>query len=427
VISEGNALLDEAKATFGLLHASVIHRTGTLVIGESAVLIQVAAPHRREAFAGCEWIIDQLKVRVPIWKRETYADGDSGWVGADAKADNSRFDDLFFERQMRLGEVGPEGQQKLKNTRVLLVGVGGLGSGCLPALVGAGIGSIGFVDGDIVELSNLHRQTIYVSTDVGRSKTERAAAFAIRLRPNVHTEVFPEPITEANVDKLVGAYGWIIDGTDSLEVKFLLNAACKKAGKPLVTASIHRFEGHIMTITPGGPCLNCLFPEPPATDSVGTCAEEGVMGVLPGIFGMLQANEVLKGILGYGDVLSHHLMTFDLRTGKTQMIERSHRDDCAGCRGEFSGMILSLDEARTKLGKFRLIDIRENPEHCLPVDHEKISAFDLIADPGDGPIVVSCNRGSSSLRTVQQLRKMGFSNVYSLRGGAEMLQKDIRD
>ncbi len=296
-ISEGNSLIAEAIEKFGLVGVTVIHRTGLLALGETAVLIQVAAAHRREAFAGCEWIIDQLKFRVPIWKKETYATGESEWVGISDGRSRPTQDAGFFERQMRLPEVGPEGQAKLQNARVLLVGVGGLGSASLPYLVGAGIGTLGLVDGDSIEPSNLHRQVIYKFDESERLKVDRAATFAKQLRPGVKVETFPYRVDQSNVDSLVAAFDWIVDGTDSLGLKFLLNAACRRQGKPLVTASVHRVEGHLLTILPDGPCLNCLFPEVPPEKCVGSCADDGILGVVPGLFGILQATEVLKGIL----------------------------------------------------------------------------------------------------------------------------------
>lgn len=426
-IVEGEALLTEARERFGLVDAAVIHRVGSLVVGDIAVSIQVSAPHRREAFAGCEWIIDQLKIRVPIWKRETYTDGDSGWVGSDAAPANEEFTDAFLARQIALEEVGPDGQAKLLAARVLLVGAGGLGAASLPYLVGAGIGTIGLVDADTVDVSNLHRQVIYQAQDAGRSKVERASVFAKRLRPGVQIETYPVLVDERNVDTLVAAYDWIVDGTDSLNLKFLLNAACRRQGKPLVTASVHRFEGQILTITSGSPCLNCLFPEPPPEACVGTCAETGILGVVPGCLGILQANEVLKGILGFGELLENRLLLVDLRTGETTSLMRTARPGCPGCAGHTAMSpdtleLTSLAEAGRTLGEYTLVDIREDgmnpplhlPHLCRPGGALEEGDFAL-------PVVLLCSRGVRSYRLVTELRGQGRVHVYSLTGGLEGL------
>lgn len=415
-VSEGDALLAEATQRFGLNVARVTHRTGLLEIGDVAVWIQVGAAHRREAFAGCEWIIDQLKLRVPIWKRETYADGDSGWVGADASPAPVGLGRDFFRRQVTLPELGEEGQAKLLAASVLIVGVGGLGSACLPSLVGSGIGRVGVVDPDRVEVSNLHRQTLYRHEDVGLSKVERAASFATRLRPGIAVEAHPVRIDEENVDTLVSSFDWVIDGTDSLTTKFLLNAACRRHGKPMVTASLHRFEGHLMTILPDGPCLNCLFPEAPLDGCVGTCAESGVLGVVPAYFGVLQAAEVIKGVTGIGEVHGHRMLTADLRTGTTSLLSRQVREGCPGCRGELATNDLNVTLAQAE--GFVLVDIRDADAPPLPIEHVRMSETDLLSHPPEGTVLVCCYRGYRSQQIAQSLRELGV-RAHSLIGGAE--------
>ncbi len=425
---EGDKLVAEAISRFGLLDAAVNHRIGVLEIGETAVTIQTAAPHRREAFAACEWIIDQLKFRVPIWKRETFAEGDFVWVAAGEASPTSNLAELYFDRQRRLSEVGEQGQQKLLDARVLLVGLGGLGAGSLPYLTGAGIGTIGLVDDDLVDLSNLHRQVIYQAQDVGRSKAERAASFAKKLRPTVTLEAHPVKLDESNVDTLVAAYDWIVDGTDSLRVKALLNAACRRHSKPLISASVHRFEGQLMTVLPDGPCLNCLFPDLPSDDCVGTCAETGVLGVVPGLLGVMQANEVLKGVLNYGELLSHRLLLMDLRTGETTLIRRDLRHGCAGCEGriecKFNGFEFnSLVAARTALGEVQVVDIRELDElPKLNIPHRRVPASDFKAEAVNSPVLLVCATGKRSFKLASELQARGVEGVYSLKGGLDGLR-----
>lgn len=421
-IAQGERLLEEARERFELLGADVVHRVGALSIGETAVVVQVAAAHRREAFEACEWIMDQLKWRVPIWKREAYAEGPSEWVHAGSPAPSSDDRDQFT-RQIRLPQVGEAGQARLQASRVLIVGVGGLGSGALPPLVGAGIGTLGLVDPDLVERSNLHRQTLYGQSDVGRQKVERAAAWAKRLRAGIQVHAIPEALSEVNAETLVGSYDWVVDGTDSLETKFLLNAVCRRLGKPLVTASVHQFEGQVMTVFPDGPCLQCLFPESPPAHCVGTCAQSGVLGVAPLLLGAMQANEVLKGVLGL-PVLREHLVLVDLLSMETLSVRRTARANCPGCAGVFrtgetTWELTRLDESEG----WHVVDIREPDETPdLPVPHERVPMAECYARTWDRPTVFVCASGQRSYRLVADLRARGVANAFSLAGGRGALR-----
>lgn len=423
-VSEGNRLVAEAVERFRLDTAHVCHRLGRLEIGDTAVVIQTSAAHRREAFGGCEWILDQLKHRVPIWKRETYADGDSGWVGADAPGGLPDLESQLTQRQRRLAEIGDQGQARLKETSVLLVGSGGLAAGCLPYLAAAGIGTIGLIDDDVVDLSNLHRQVLFAVEDVGRLKVERAAQFVNRLAPTATVHRHAERLSESNVDRFVASYDWIVDGTDNLPTKFMLNEACHRHGKPLVTASVHGFEGQLLTVVPGGPCLRCLFPTAPASRCVGTCAENGILGVVPGTLGILQANEVLKGVLGFGELHSHRTLLVDLRS-ETLSIGRDVNPKCPVC-GDGEDVsdpceIGSVDEARSRFGEFTWVDIRELDELPeLKVDHVRLP-FSSLTELPPGNLVVVCETGTRSLRIAARSLAAGRPNVVSLRGGVASL------
>ncbi|HMS53819.1 MAG TPA: ThiF family adenylyltransferase [Fimbriimonadaceae bacterium] len=413
-IAEGTRLLEEAKEKFGLLDSRVIHRVGTLEIGEVAVWIGVAAAHRREAFAACEWIIDQLKHRVPIWKHEIFSEGAGVWVGAESVP--LEFG-LLTQRQELLDEIGPEGQAKLRNARVLLVGVGGLGSASLPYLVGAGVGTLGLVDPDQVELTNLHRQVIYSANETGRLKVDRAAAAASRLNPSVRVETHALEVDGSNVDRLVSGYDVVIDGTDSLEVKFLLNAACRRHQKPLITASIHRFEGHLMTVLPDGPCLRCLFPTQPHDGCVGTCAQVGVLGVVPGLFGVLQALEAIKVITDFSDVLTEDMLLFDLKSLQSLKVKRSLRDGCEGCAGIHHPLNLQVSDP---VGV--VIDIRELDETPqLLISHIRLPLSRFAWQGWTEPVTFICASGQRSGNLAANLREQGHSQVYSLKGGVERL------
>lgn len=417
-LSQGEALVQEAMERFGLLEARVIHRVGKLAIGDTAVVVQTASAHRREAFEACEWIMDQLKWRVPIWKRETYTSGVAEWV-IPGEAAASHVDDAMFARQMRLPEVGAVGQVALSSARVLLVGVGGLAAGSLPSLVGSGIGTLGLVDADLVELANLHRQTLFAASDVGRMKVERAAVFARRLQPHLTVQTFPVRLSEANAEQLVSGYDWIVDGTDSLSTKLLLDRVCQSLGRPLVTASVHQFEGQLLTIRPGGPCLSDLFPEPPPDHCVGTCAQSGVLGVVPSLMGVLQANEVIKGILGL-PILDDKLLLFDFRNLEATTIRRtSSGERSSGCS------VWDVDAATINLENFDLVDIREpdeTPEITLP--HQRMPLAECYAAEWERPTLFVCASGRRSYRLVADLRARGVRDVFSLQAGIKCLEYD---
>lgn len=415
---QGEALVSEAIERFSLLDARVIHRVGKLAIGDTAVVVQTSSAHRRESFEACEWIMDQLKWRVPIWKRETYASGISEWVVPGQAASLPR-DDTMFARQMRLPEVGSEGQAALSNAKVLLVGIGGLAAGSLPSLVGSGIGTLGLVDADTVETSNLHRQTLFAASDVGRMKVERAAVFARRLQPSISVQTFPFRLTESNADQLISSYDWIVDGTDSLKTKFLLDGVCQRLGCRLVTASVHQFEGQLMTIRPGGPCLSDLYLESPPDHCVGTCAQSGVLGVVPSLMGVLQANEVIKGVLGL-PVLDNDLLLFDFQTLESTIIRRSLRPVRSSEANPWD-----LDRIPTNVEDYDLVDIREldeSPQLMLP--HKRLPMDACYEATWHRPSIFVCASGQRSYRLVANLRAQGCDRVYSLQGGIGRLHHD---
>jgi len=325
----------------------------------------------------------------------------------------------MFARQMRLPEVGAEGQTALAGARVLLVGVGGLAAGSLPSLVGSGIGTLGLVDPDLVELSNIHRQTLFAASDIGRMKVERAAVFARRLRPQLSVQLFPVRLAEGNAEQLISGYDWIVDGTDSLSTKLLLDCVCQRLGRPLVTASVHQFEGQLMTVRPGGPCLADLFPEPPPDHCVGTCAQSGVLGVVPSLMGVLQANEVIKGILGL-PVLDDKLLLFDFRTLEATTIRRTSSGERSS-----GGIIWDVDAASINLENFDLVDIRvpgETPELTRP--HHRVLMAECYEVEWQRPTLFVCASGRRSYRLVADLRARGVRDVFSLQGGVEYFERD---
>jgi molybdopterin/thiamine biosynthesis adenylyltransferase/rhodanese-related sulfurtransferase len=238
-----------------------------------------------------------------------------------------------YRRQMNLPEIGEEGQAKLLAAKVLLLGAGGLGSPAALYLAAAGIGTLGVVDSDVVDLSNLHRQVLHSSDRAGWPKTESAAATIRAINPDVKVVGFQERLTRANVLRVIDGFDLVLDGGDNFPTRYLLNDACVMTGKPNVHGSIFRFEGQVTTFVPGrGPCYRCLYPEPPPAELSPSCAEAGVLGVLPGLVGMLQATEALKWVLGIGEPLIGRLLTLDALGSRIHELKLQRDPACPVCR-----------------------------------------------------------------------------------------------
>ena len=251
-----------------------------------------------------------------------------------------------YSRHLRLPEVGEAGQRRLQSARVAMVGAGGLGSPAAFYLAAAGVGSLVLADDDVVDRSNLQRQILHTDARIGVAKVESARVALCALNPTVQVDAFPERITAANVERLIADADVVIDGADNFPVRYLLNDACVKLGKPLVYGAVHRFEGQVSVFDAGrhrghAPCYRCLFPEPPPPEAAPNCAEAGVLGVLPGVIGLLQATEAIKLILGIGAPLSGRLLHFDalgMRFRETRLPADPECPVCAKGR-EFPGYI----------------------------------------------------------------------------------------
>ena len=349
-----------------------------------------------------------------------------------------------YSRHLLLPEVGEEGQRRLKSARVLCVGAGGLGSPAALYLAAAGIGTLGLVDFDVVDFSNLQRQIIHGTADVGRSKLESAQSRIEALNPEVRVETFDAHFSVANAKTLVEAFDVIVDGTDNFPARYLVNDACVMYGRPNAWGSIFRFEGQASVFaTPGGPCYRCLHPEPPPAGLVPSCAEAGVLGVLPGIIGTIQATEALKLILGIGDPLIGRFLVYDALKMRFRELKLPRDPDCPVCGTRPSittlresaascevrgggGPECSVRElkARIDAGAAPLIlDVREPSEaaicslpgaRLIPLGELERSLGEL--DPS-AEIVVHCKSGGRSARAVTLMRDKGFTRTSNLTGG----------
>ncbi|HXE95719.1 MAG TPA: molybdopterin-synthase adenylyltransferase MoeB [Dongiaceae bacterium] len=249
-----------------------------------------------------------------------------------------------YSRHIILKEVGGKGQQKLFDGRVLIIGAGGLGAPIALYLAAAGVGTIGIADADDVDLSNLQRQVIHFTPDIGKPKVESAREKMIAINPDVKVITYKEWISAANINGIIADYDFVIDGTDNFAAKFLINDACVLAGKPYSHGGILQFDGQTITVKPHeSACYRCIFPEPPPKDAIPTCSQAGVIGVLPGVIGTIQATEAIKFLLGKGDLLTNRLLTYSALRMKFREVPLKRKVTCPVC-GDNPSITEALDE-----------------------------------------------------------------------------------
>lgn len=422
-VCEGEKIIEEAMRKFDIVAAACAHRTGSLDIGEAAIRVDVAAAHRKAAFAACEYIVDEVKSRVPIWKKEHYVSGEAVWIRGPERAHTQ---DGFYSRQIRLPEVGESGQEKLARSRVLVVGAGGLGCAALQYLAAAGVGTIGICEQDTLYESNLHRQVLYEHRQIGHSKVALAHQRLRALNPNVSVQIHPERLTATNARDLLRGYDMTLDCADNFATKFLLNDIAVSLGLPLFQASIYQYEGQLLAVLPGGPCLRCLWRSRPSEASVGSCADAGVLGVVPGVFGTLQASEAIKSILGLPSPLREgKIVLLDLLTLRSTELAMSRDPLCPACG---SGILeKNWTVAWAELSGHILVDVRSAEEiaaepgdaHiCIPVDQLEEAAGGW--DPSRSYALL-CATGVRSDAAAKALRDAGRKNVFSVAGGLSAL------
>ncbi len=357
---------------------------------------------------------------------------------------------LRYSRHLLLPEVGVSGQRKLKAARVLTVGAGGLGSPLSLYLAAAGVGTIGIVDFDVVDLTNLQRQIVHGTSTLGRSKLDSAEERLTDLNPNVRIERHETRLTSQNALEILGEYDIVVDGTDNFPTRYLVNDACVLLGKPNVYGSIFRFEGQAsLFYAAKGPCYRCLYSEPPPPGLVPSCAEGGVLGVLPGIIGSIQALETIKWIIGAGNSLLGRLVLFDALKLRFRELELRKDPACPicgtnpsihelidyeafcgiGAEPAYNGPEITAEELRlemsAKAGELVLIDVREPHEwdivhiegaRLIPLNQlpERLSELD-----GHAEIVTHCHHGARSMKALEILKGAGFGKVRSLAGGID--------
>ncbi len=361
-----------------------------------------------------------------------------------------------YARHLVLPEVGVEGQRRLKASSIAIVGAGGLGAPVGLYLAAAGVGRIGLVDFDRVDASNLQRQVLYGTSDVGLPKVDAARRRLADLNPRVRLEVHDTRVTAGNALDLLGTYDVIVDGTDNFPTRYLVNDAAVLLGKPNVYGSIFRFEGQVAVFAaPGGPCYRCLYPEPPAPGEVPNCAEGGVLGILPGVIGSLQATEAIKLLLGVGAALVGRLLLYDGLEGRFRELRVPRDPDCPVCgdrpsivalrdedaaceaeagRAPLDGPEISVRGLRERLERgddLTLIDVRTPMEwaicridgaRLLPLQELPARVEEL---DRERETVVYCHVGQRSAVAAEWLRRRGFSHVRNLAGGIDAWASEI--
>ena len=384
--------------------------------------------------------------------------GPPGKGGTAVTADLPRSELLRYSRQLLLPEVGLTGQKLLRASRVLLVGAGGLGSPAALYLAAAGVGTLGLVEPDRVDLTNLHRQVLYTTAEVGAPKGERAAERLRALNPTIEVRVHPELLTSANALEILRGYDVVVDGSDNFPTRYLVNDACVLLRKPDVFGSVYRFEGQVTVFDAvHGPCYRCLYPEPPPPDAVPTCAEGGVLGVLPGVVGLLEATEAIKLVLNLGEPLVGRLLLFDALDMRFREVRVEKSVDCPVCGPRptqttlidyeafcgVPGRSESVDstvpsvtppelsaELRSEHPPL-LVDVRQPGEYAIvhlegallvPQDRLVERLGDITAAR---EVVVYCKSGVRSARAVRLLTELGVRNVRHLAGGLDAWTESV--
>jgi molybdopterin/thiamine biosynthesis adenylyltransferase/rhodanese-related sulfurtransferase len=365
-----------------------------------------------------------------------------------------------YSRHLTLPQVGRDGQRKLKAASVLVVGTGGLGSPASMYLAAAGVGHIGLVDYDTVEMTNLHRQIVHSESTLGMLKVDSAAMRLRGLNPHITVETYREPLTSENALDILAPYDIIVDGTDNFPTRYLLNDSAVMLGKPLVYGSIFRFEGQVSVFgMKEGPCYRCLLPEPPAPGLVPSCAEAGVLGVVPGTIGTIQATEAIKLILGIGEPLVGRLLLYDGLDMTFDTIMLPKRPNCPVCGAtptitqliDYEGFCgvpaynhptleqatvptLSAQDIKARLDAgepLLLLDVREPYELTIgqirgavniPMSQLPARQHEI---PRDRSVVVFCHAGVRSARLIARLQATGYTNLINMKGGINAWSKDI--
>lgn len=445
--SEGNAILDKGIQNFNLLSAEAIHATGSVPVKGVSVIVRVSAKHRSDAFNGCEWIMTEIKQRVPIWKQEVRAAGPGNWL---ANHESESAPDNRFPEEFPLGAT-----QILNRKRVAVVGVGGLGCSASVQLARQGIGTIILIDADRIEPSNLDRQVLFSKGDIGKPKASVAGQKLLGDHGAENVTVVLDRLDRGNGAKLLKGCDVILDCTDQFSSKYTLNDLAFELGVPLVSASVHRMYAEVQALVPGKtPCLRCLSQSQPNDGCVKSCSEDGVFGPLVSELGVIQAGVAIKLLLGLPEPLTEHLLTIDAVTRSMSLWQRTFSEQCNLCHGTKqaakpparSNTIKEMKSPQNTVieitpgdivdpGNYVWVDVRESgelvespqaaliPWHHLPMSSFNPDAYEALQKDRTEPLMIVCEHGVRSLRVANALAQLGFNPVYSLAGGMVHLRE----
>lgn len=390
-LKEGEKILKEAKDKFNLHEVSCVHREGHLSLGDVAIWIGATSSHRDDAFKASRYVIDEIKHRLPVWKKEHYVNEEAKWVLCQHHHHHVHFSEKeYYQKQSNLID-----QERLKKSKVLVVGAGGLGCPVLVSLATAGVGKITIVDPDRISISNIHRQFLYSPNLVGEKKAVVASQRLRDLNPFIEIETISDFVKFHHLK-----HDLVIDCTDNLETKYFLHDACMKLRIPLVSASIYKFEGQLRTFIPGEGCLRCTNENTPKDSLVGNCNDFGVLGASTQVLGSIQGSEAIEFLLSGKNSSLDSTLLMNLKTLTQMKIKNNKKLGCKTCAG-----VVVLHENNLEVtGGMEILDIR----HLSDEEVFKLNPRN---------VALCCHRGVRSKDLALKLRAKGHE-VYSLKGGA---------
>ena len=404
---EGQKIIAEAIKKFNLKTVVCVHREGHLKIGDIAVWIGATAAHRDDAFKASRYIIDEIKYRLPVWKKEHYQNAPADWVFCRHHLHHVHFLETdYYKKQNQVVD-----QNKLKKSKVCIIGMGGLGNPVLTYLAAAGIGNIRIIDFDKIDISNIHRQPLFSPNLVGEKKVLVAQSKALEINPYIQVEAIDTYIDESNITSLIEGFDLVLDCTDNLKTKYLIHDACFQSKQVLISASLYKWEGQVRTFNPHlqNGCLRCLQSETPNDTLIGNCNDFGIVGISAGVIGTLQASEAIQFLLFQKNMSENKTILLNLQNLEQNQISPYKKPQCECCLGQKkldSQNSFEIDYA--ELSKdYLLIDIREQNENILQ-QHTQTPQ----------KVAVMCQRGVRSLEAVKKMREQGYQNFYSVKGGA---------
>lgn len=403
---EGDKIIAEARARYAITEAICVHREGHLHIGDVAVFIATSAVHREAAFLASKYIIDQIKLRLPIWKREHYVSQGNQWVYCKDHATHVHFhEEDYYQRQKAI--LPPD---QLRSKTVTVIGAGGLGCPALVSLATAGVGHIRVIDYDRIEISNIHRQPLYSTSYVGEKKVLQAQKKLADLNPFIQVSAIDQYVESSNIIDLIAGSDLVLDCTDNLKTKYLIHDACFKQKIPFIAAAIFKHEAQIRSFDPRAQkgCLRCQSEQQADDAVIGNCNEYGVLAASLSVVGGWQAVEALEFLCHNSNESLQRTILLNLKNFSILKIKNQIKPDCSCCRGE-RAIIAELSEITWQQAQARnitIVDIRNLPDSLVEIYKTQKT-----------PVALACHRGVRSLKLVKQLQAAGYGHIYSLIGG----------